>query len=148
MRAPVLGLGHHRLESVDLVAQGDDLAVDALEGVGEDPAALDGVLGRPEPVAVPLAGRLVLEELADVREGEPGVVAQAADEPQALEVLGVVEAVGALGAGGGGEEADLLVVADRSRGQAGVLRDLLDPEESGGSVGHRACNPTRTLPFT
>ena len=122
-----------------------DLAVDRVEGVGEDRAALGGVV-RSSGSGARLRARacLVLEQLADLREREPGVVAQAADEPQALEVLGVVQAVGALGAGGGGEQPQLLVVADRARRQAGVGGDLLDAEEAlwagggggGDGVGH------------
>ena len=47
----------------------------------------------------------------------------------------VVQAVGALGAGGRGEQPQLLVVADGPRRQAGVGGDLLDAEEALGGLG-------------
>ena len=120
----------HRLEPLDLALDRADLAVDPVERVLQDRAPFAGVAGLAEGRPVARARRLVLEQLADLGEREPGVVAQAADEPQALEVLGVVQAVGALRARGGGEEPQLLVVADRARRQAGVGGDLLDPEQA------------------
>ena len=57
-------------------------------------------------------GLLVLEQLADVREREPGIVTKPADEAQALQVLGVIEAVGTLRARRRGEQAE----APRSSG--------------------------------
>ena len=42
----------------------------------------------------------------------------------------------AVGAGGGLEQSDLFVVADRSGRQAGLGRDLLDPQE--GALGRGA----------
>ena len=56
-----------------------------------------------------------------------------ADEPQALEVRRVVQAVGAVRAGGRLEQPDLLVVADRAGRQAGLGGDLLDAQEPGSS---------------
>ncbi len=73
---------------------------------------------------------LVLEQLADLGQREPRVVAQPADEAEPLQVLGVVQAVGALGAGGRGEQPDLLVVADRPRRETGLGGDLLDAQEA------------------
>ena len=99
--APRLGLLDHRREAVRLVAEVLDLAIDAVHRVDEDGAALGGILGCAEPFAVALAGGLVLEQLADLREREPGVVAEAADEPKPLEVRGVVKAVVALGPAAG-----------------------------------------------
>ena len=94
-----------------------------------------------------VAGLLVLEQLADLGEREPGVVAQAADEPQAVEVLAVVQAVGAVRPGGGREQPQLLVVADRAWRQAGLRGDLLDAQEVGrgggveGRIGHPSSLP-------
>ena len=129
--APVLGLGDHRLEPLDLAAQ------------RRRPGGRRG-RGRPRGSRAARRRRASARNVARLRaraassssswpisaSEKPGVVAQAADEPQALEVLGVVQAVGALRAGGGGEEAELLVVADRARRQAGVGRDLLDPQQA------------------
>ena len=94
-----------------------------------------GSLVVAEALAIALAGGLVLEQLADLGQREPGVVAQAADEPQALEVGGVEQPVVAVGPGRGLEQPDLLVVADRASRQAGLGGDLLDPEQSGGIAG-------------
>ena len=152
--AAVLGLGDHRLEALDLAPQGRDLAVDPVEVVEDDRAALGGSAVDRKCWRLRVAGLLVLEQLPDLREREPGVVAQPADEPQALEVLGVVQAVGAVGAGGGGEQPQLLVVADRARREPGVGGDLLDAEEAlgGGAGSGRRCRSRRqfyrTLPFT
>ena len=75
-------------------------------------APLIGIVGLAEPLAVAFARGVVLEQLADLGEREPGVVAEAADEQQALEVGCVVEPVVAVGSGRRLEQADLLVVAD------------------------------------
>ena len=119
---------------------------------------VDASLGRVgrvgQALAVALARRLVLEQLADLGEREPGVVAQALDEPQPLEVGRVVQAVVAVGARGRLEQPDLLVVADRAGRQADLGRDLLDPEESrlgggrGGAGGHSTRQHTTTFTFT
>ena len=112
-----------------------------------------------EPLAVALARCLVLEQLADLGKREPGVVAQAADEPQALDVGCVVQAVGALGTGGRFEEPDLLVIADGTGRQADLGGDLLDAQEAlgRGGVGVRwrggrrswaGAQPTTTLTLT
>ena len=66
----------------------------------EEDAAFGGVGRLAEPLAVPCAGRLVLEQLADLGQREAGVVAQAPDELEPVEVRRVVEAVVAVGAGG------------------------------------------------
>ena len=95
-----------------------DLPLDAAPGVLEDRATLAGVLRGAEPLAVALARGLVLEQLADLGEREPGVVAELLDVPQALQVGGVVQAIRAIGAGGGLEQPDLLVVADRAGSSA------------------------------
>ena len=62
-------------------------------------APLVRVVRLAEAGPVVRSGGLVLEELADLGQAEPGVVAEALDEPQAVEVVGVVEAVGALATG-------------------------------------------------
>ncbi len=92
--------------------------------------ALVGIAGLAEALAVALAGGVVLEQLADLGEREPGVVAQAADELQPIEIRGVVQPVVAVRAGGRLEQADLLVVADRAGRQAGLGRDLVDPQQA------------------
>ena len=136
MGPPVPGLGDHGLEPLDLAPQAVTWWSTRARASTTIVAALRGVVRGAEPVAVPGAGLLVLEQLADLREREAGVVAQPADEPEPLEVLGVVQAIVALGAGGGCEEAELLVVADRPRREPGLGGDLLDPEESGsGGIG-------------
>ena len=138
MRAAVLGLGDHRLEALDLLAQGGDLAVDRGRWLRRGSIARRSATSSvdrkrlrgcgPGPASSSSSWPISASE-------KPGVVAQPADEPEALEVLGVVQAVGALGAGGRGEQPELLVVADRPRGEAGVGGDLLDAEEALGGCG-------------
>ena len=99
------------------------------------------VPGRAEALAIALAGGLVLEQLADLGQAEPGVVAQLLDEAQSLQVGGIEQAVRAVAAGGRLEQADLFVVADRAGRQAGLGRDLLDPEEAFVGGGHPAILP-------
>ena len=96
----------------------------------EERPALVAIAGLAEALAVALARGVVLEQLADLREREPGVVAQAPDELQPIEIRGVVQAVVAVRAGGRREQADLLVVADRAGRQAGLGRDLVDAQEA------------------
>jgi hypothetical protein len=93
VRASALGLLDHAGKSIHLRAQRRDLALDPGEGVVDDRSPLGGILRRPEPVPVPRSGFVVLEELADLGEAEPGVVAKALDEPEPLEIILVVEAV-------------------------------------------------------
>src|SRR5690349_7597699 len=97
------GLGFERL----------DLSLDPVPRVIDEGAPLRRVMRRSEALAIALAGRLVLEQLADLGKREARLVAQLFDGAQSLEIGRVVEAVGALGASGGLEETDLLVVADR-----------------------------------
>jgi hypothetical protein len=111
------------------------------------------IAGGAEALAVPFARRIILEQLADLGEGKARVVAQAADESQALEVGSVEQAIGAVRARGRFEEADLLVIADRAGRQAGLGGDVLDPEEggfgqSGGNPGWHPPDDNRTLTFT
>ena len=108
-----------------------DLAIDPGGRVLEQGASLGLVAGRPESQSIALARGLVLQQLADLGQREPGVVAQGADEAQALEVGRVEQAVGAIRPGGRLQEADLLVIADRAGRQAGLGCDILDPEEGG-----------------
>ena len=92
---------------------------------------LVAIPGLAEALAVALARGVVLEQLADLGEREPGVVAQAPDELEPVEVRGVVEAIVAVRARGRREQADLFVVADRAGRQACLGRDLVDPQEAG-----------------
>ena len=102
-----------------------------------------GSLRLAEPLAIAFAGGLVLEQLADLGEREPRVVAEAADEQQALEVGLVVEPVIATGARRRLEQADLLVVADRARRQPGLRRHLVDAQQPGRRWGG---SPPRCIP--
>ena len=135
--------------------EGRDLAVDAGAGVLEDRPPLGRVLRGAEAFAVALARRLVLEQLADLGEREPGLVAELLDVPQPVEVRVVVQPVGTTGASGRLQQTDLLVVADRAGRQTGLGGDLLDLEQRGVCGGrgrrwfrgHRAQSIT-TLTFT
>ena len=100
---------------------------------------------RTEPLANTDPRRLVLEQLADLGQREPGVVAQAADEAQPLEIIRVVEAVGSLASGSRLEQPDLLVVANRTGRQPGFRGDFLDAEQSRRGFGGRA-EHARILP--
>ena len=123
------------MTSVPEVLEEGDLALDPRLGLGEVYAALGGIRGVCQPLAVAHAGRLVLEHLADLGEREAGVVAEALDDPQTVDVGWVVEAVVAVGAGRRGQEAHLLVVADRAGRQAELRRDLVDAQEAHGRGG-------------
>ena len=90
---PATGIGDHRVEAGTLGDEGLDLPVDAGGGVLEQRTSLGLVTGRSEPLSIALARGLVLEQLADLGEREPGVVAEGADEAQALEVGRVEQAV-------------------------------------------------------
>src|SRR4029079_17474259 len=84
--------------------------------------------------ALAVASALALERRACLGEAEAGVVPERLDELEPRHVVGVVQPVGTLGPRGGLEEPDLLVVADRTGGQADLVRDLLDPEQRSGVV--------------
>ena len=109
-------------------------------------APLGRVVGGAEALAIALAGGLVLEQLADLGQAEAGVVAQGADEAQALEVGRIEQPVGAVGSRGGLEQADLLVVADRAGRQAGLGGDFLDAEEAWARSGGWASGHGYTIP--
>ena len=149
-----LRLVDHRCQAGGLGLEQRDLALDPLLRLEQVDPALARVGGLAQPFTVPFASRLVLQELADLGQREPGVVAQAADEGQPVEVRGVVQAVVALGTGGRFEQPHLLVVADGAGRQAGLGGDLVDPEETLGrggralGVGHLPPDDTTTLTFT
>ena len=111
------------------------LAVHPRSGVHEDGAPLRRILCLAEPLAIALPGRLVLEQLAYLGEREAGIVAQAANEQQALEVRGVIEAVVTSRAGSRLQQPDLLVIADCSGREARLGRDFVDAEEVGAHRG-------------
>ena len=113
------GVMDHGVEAATFGFQGRDLSIDSDDGVAEQGASLGVVPGGPQAHPVPFPGGLVLEQLADLGKGEPGVVAQGADEAQALEIRGVEQPIRAIRSGGGLEQADLLVIADRAARQAG-----------------------------
>src|SRR2546430_1890445 len=117
----------HALEALDLGPQGRDLAVDPLDAFTQQGALLRRVGGRAEAGARLRPGVLVLEQLADLGQAEAGVVAQALDELEARDVVRVVEPVRPARARRL-QEPDLLVVADRPRGQPDLVGDLLDAE--------------------
>ena len=125
------GFVDHPGDPVRLVAERLDLTVDAGKRVDQDLAALGRILGGSKSLAVALARSLVLEQLADLGQREPGVVAQPADEPEPRDVGLVVQAVGALGTGGRLEESEFLVIADGTGRQADLGGDLLDAQETG-----------------
>ena len=139
----------HRRESGGLGLEDLDLAVDPGPRVEDERSSLVGIAGLAEPLAIALARPVVLEKLADLREREAGVVAEAPDEPEPLEVGRVVQAVVAIRPGRRLEQADLFVVADRARRQAGLGRDLVDAQQTGGGgQGHLPPNATTTLTLT
>jgi glyoxylase-like metal-dependent hydrolase (beta-lactamase superfamily II) len=106
----------------------------------EDGPSFVRIVRRPEANAVPRPGVLVLEELSDLGEAEPGVVAQALDEPEALEVVGVIQPIGPLRTGRRLQEPELLVVTDRACGEADLRADLLDAQESLAWFGGNECH--------
>ena len=151
-------IADHRLEAVGLGLQEGDLALDPGQCFLEIQAPLGGVGRVREAFAVAFAGRLVLEELADLGQREPGVVAEALDEAQPFEVAGVEEAVVPVRPRCRLQQPDLLVVADRARRQADLGGDLLDAQEArlggrgvggrlGRGVGHHG-HSTLTLTLT
>jgi hypothetical protein len=121
---------HHGRQSRDLVLQAPDLAVHLRHRGEEELAALRAVRGGLEASPDAGAGLLVLQQVPDVRQREAGIVTQAADETQPLQVLAVVETVRTLGTGRRGEQSELLVVADGARREAGLGRDLLDAQQA------------------
>jgi len=86
---PGPGVVDHRVEARALLLERRDLSIDPLAGVADEGPPLGLVAGRPEALSIALARRFVLQQLADLGEREPGVVAQGADEAEALEVGGV-----------------------------------------------------------
>ena len=62
-------------------------------GLEQELSALVAIPGLAVALAIALARSVVLEKLADLRQREPGIVAQAPDELEPLEIRGVVEAV-------------------------------------------------------
>jgi len=134
----MLGFGDHHVEANDPGAQGCDPPVNRCKRLGHDPQSLCRIAGSAELLTVALPGPLLLEESADLGQREAGVIAQPSDEAESLEVVGIVEAVGTLRPGRGGEEPQLLVVADGPRGEAGLMGDLPDAEQGSvsGGIGH------------
>lgn len=126
MDAALAGRLDHRPEPRGLGFERPDLAVDAGARILEDRATLPGVVGGAESLAVALADRLVLQELTDRGQREAGLVSELLDIVQSLQVRGVVQAIGAIGARRRFEQAELFVVADRPGRQAGLGRDLLE----------------------
>ena len=129
MTPTLLGLTDHCRETIHLRPNRGDLAIDPGERVVDDRPPLGRIVRRPEPVPVPVARLFVLEELADLGEAEASVVAKALDEPESLQIGLVVQAIVALRTGRGLEQAELFVIAERSRRQAEHCGHLLDAEE-------------------
>ena len=96
MLSPGLCLVDHRRQPRDLLPQAVDLAIHLGHRGQQELTPLGRVLRGPEAGTDARARRLVLEQLPDLREREPGVVAEALDEAETPEVLRVVEAIGAL----------------------------------------------------
>ena len=86
-------------EAYGLRLEGLDLALDALARVEDERPPLGGIMGGAEALPIALAGGLVLEQLADLGEREPSLVAQLLDGAEALEIGRVVQAVRAVGSG-------------------------------------------------
>jgi hypothetical protein len=88
VEVPSTGAGFvdHRGESLRLGFQDLDLAIDPNLRVDQDRAPLGRILRLAEALPVALAGVLVLEELADLGEGEAGIVTEAPDEQEPLEI--------------------------------------------------------------
>jgi hypothetical protein len=78
-----------------------------------------------------LAGFFILEQSGDLGEGEAGVVAEALDKAEPLQIRLVVEAVVALGAGRGSEKPQLLVVAHGPRRQPDFGSRLMNAQQAG-----------------
>src|SRR5690242_20486354 len=156
VRPTPFGVLDHRLESLRLGPKRRHLALDASEGVVEDRPPLGEVTSRAEADAVAAAGRLVLEQLRDLCQAEAGVIPEVLDEAEALDVVIVVEPVVTLAPGGRGEQAELLVIADRPRRQTEGRRDLLDAEQAAVGrgrgadveVAHGPTGGYQTLPLT
>src|SRR4051812_22558699 len=90
----------HRGESRGLALEDLDLMLRPGAGLDDEVSTLVGIAGLAVALAVALAGGIVLEQLADLGEREAGVVAQAADELEPIEIRGVVQPVVAVRAGG------------------------------------------------
>ncbi len=67
----------HRVEAGSLGFERGDLAIDASAGVMDQGPAFGLVARGAEALSIALAGRLILEQLADLGEREAGVVAEA-----------------------------------------------------------------------
>ena len=81
------------------------------------------VLGLQHPPQV-----FDLEIGRDLGQAQPDVLAQALDEPQALQVILVVATIGARPPLGRPQQPVLLVVADRPLGEFGELSDVADAQ--------------------
>ena len=134
--AAVFGVGQHPVESVALGPEGVDLPNRAVARIDQQGTALARVSGGPKTLSIALADRLVLQQLPDLEEAETGVVAELLDEPQALQVARVEQAVGPVRAARRLQQAELLVVTDGPGGKAGLSRDFLDAAKAGGRIGH------------
>src|SRR5439155_12744506 len=116
-----------------------ELTPDQGQGLLEDLAAAHGILDATVPLAAKRgAGVLGLDQLAKLLERQ---AEQLLEPQQLLEPLDVgfrVEAVRTRLAAGGGEQADLLVVADRPGCSAGAPGDPADPDPRLGDWSARA----------
>ena len=147
MHSSLAGGADHVRQAFGLGFERRDLPIDTTAGILEDRSSLPRVLGGTKALPIPLAGDLVLEQLADLGQGEARVVAELLDVAKAVEVRLVVQPVRPPERAGRLEEADLLVVPDRPSGQPGVGRHLLDTRRRRSSarlVAHRR-DATTTL---
>src|SRR6266516_1082857 len=133
-RNPPTLRGELSLEGADLVAPAPDeleLAVDVADRLGEDLAPAGGVVHSLAPFAPQRRPRaLDARQLAELLERHAEQILEAQELAEALDVIALVEAVRAgLAAARAGQEADLLVVADRPRRRSGRLRRLADAHE-------------------
>ena len=137
MAAAGAGFLDHRRQACGLRLKDLDLVADSGAGIDDEAAALVRVGRVVHSRSVAFPGGLVLQQLADLGKREARIVAQAADELQAIQVRRVIQAIVAFGAGRRLEQADLFVVADRARRQAGFGGDFLDPQQAVGGICHR-----------
>src|SRR5581483_7562889 len=105
-----------------------------------EPLRLRGSRAKAPPEHRPFL--LGLDELLQLVEREVEQVAEALELRQALDVCFVVEAMRSLRPLAAGQEADLLVVADRARRDADALRHLADADHAAASSGSSTCSRT------
>jgi hypothetical protein len=126
--------GDHRLQPLRLLAERGDLAIQSHQRGAMDGRSLRRVAHRGGTLPGQRPGPLILQHPADLGQAEAGVVAHRPDVSESLQVILVIEPVGAPRAGRRPQQADVLVVADGARREADRLSRLLDPQEAVPSI--------------